>query len=202
MSSHSLAEEPKLVAAAQSGDNAAFSALVNQHRGRIYRLTIRITRNPEDAEDTLQEAFTKAYCNLGQFQGNSRFDTWLTRIAINEALMNLRRRRSARCVALDDLEEQRGAPLEAQDPGANPENRYAKTELRETVSKAVGALTPPLRTTFLMREVEDLSVKETAEELGTSVAAVKSRLKRARSRLRQRLRKLTRPDWTCYLSGA
>jgi RNA polymerase sigma-70 factor (ECF subfamily) len=187
-----LFEEPQLVAAAQSGDTNAFSALVKEYYGRVYRLTIRITKSPEDTEDTLQEALTKAYCNLGQFQRNSRFDTWLTRIAMNEALMKLRKKRSARCVALDDVEG--GLAIETQDPSDNPENRLAKLELQEGVSKAIGTLTPPLRETLLLREVEDLSVKETAATLGTSVAAVKSRLKRARSSLRRRLRNLARQE--------
>jgi RNA polymerase sigma-70 factor (ECF subfamily) len=182
-----LVDESRLVDAAQSGDSAAFSRLVEQYYGSIYRVTIKITNNPEDAEDALQDALTKAYCNLGRFQGHSRFHTWLTRIAMNEALLKLRKKRSDRYVPLDDVLGLR-IPAEIQDPKDNPENRYVKLELGDNVSKALGSLTPPLRTTFLLREMEDLSVRETAEALGTSVAAVKSRLKRARSRLRHRLR--------------
>jgi RNA polymerase sigma-70 factor (ECF subfamily) len=186
-----LVDESRLVDAAQSGDSAAFSRLVKQYYGSIYRVTIKITNNPEDAEDALQDALTKAYCNLGRFQGHSRFYTWLTRIAMNEALLKLRKKRSDRYVPLDDVLRP-GTPAEIQDPKDNPENRYVKLELGDNVSKALGSLTAPLRTTLLLREVEDLSVRETAEALGTSVAAVKSRLKRARSRLRHRLRWLTR----------
>src|SRR5262249_54232199 len=186
-----LVDESRLVAAARSGDRSAFSKLVNRYYGRVYRLTIKITRNAEDAEVALQEALTKAYCNVRRFRGNSQFHTWLTRIAMNEALLKLRKKRSGRWVALDDVVGT-GVSAEIEDPKDNPENRYVKLELRESVSKALGSLTPPLRTTFLLREVEDLSVRETAKALGTSVTAVKSRLKRARSRLRYRLRRLTR----------
>ena len=186
-----LDDESRLVSAARSGDNAAFSMLVEQYYGSIYRLTIGITSNPEDAEDALQEALTRAYCNLGRFQGNSRFQTWLTRIAMNEALLKLRKKRSDRYVALDHAARRR-VPAEIEDPQDNPENRYIRLELGEKISKALGSLTPPLRTTFLLRDVENLSVRETAKSLGTSITAVKSRLKRARSRLRRRLRNLKR----------
>jgi RNA polymerase sigma-70 factor (ECF subfamily) len=165
--------------------------LVEQYYGSIYRLTIGITSNPEDAEDALQEALTRAYCNLGRFQGNSRFQTWLTRIAMNEALLKLRKKRSDRYVALDHAARRR-VPAEIEDPQDNPENRYIRLELGEKISKALGSLTPPLRTTFLLRDVENLSVRETAKSLGTSITAVKSPLKRARSRLRRRLRNLKR----------
>ena len=186
-----LDDESRLVSAARSGDNAAFSMLVEQYYGSIYRLTIGITSNPEDAEDALQEALTRAYCNLGRFQGNSRFQTWLTRIAMNEALLKLRKKRSDRYVALDHAARRR-VPAEIEDPQDNPENRYIRLELGEKISKALGSLTPPLRTTFLLRDVENLSVRETAKSLGTSITAVKSPLKRARSRLRRRLRNLKR----------
>jgi RNA polymerase sigma-70 factor (ECF subfamily) len=186
-----LDDESRLVSAARSGDNAAFSMLVEQYYGSIYRLTIGITSNPEDAEDALQEALTRAYCNLGRFQGNSRFQTWLTRIAMNEALLKLRKKRSDRYVALYHAARRR-VPAEIEDPQDNPENRYIRLELGEKISKALGSLTPPLRTTFLLRDVENLSVRETAKSLGTSITAVKSRLKRARSRLRRRLRNLKR----------
>src|SRR5262249_36840046 len=141
----------------------------------------------------VQEAMTKGYCNLGQFHGDSRFGTWLTRIAMNEALMNVRKRRAAKCVALDDAEGQK-VVAETPQRSDDPEARFAKIEMRETVSKALKSLTPPLRTTLVLREMEDLSVKQTAETLGSSASAIKSRLKRARSRLRRRLRRLDQGD--------
>jgi RNA polymerase sigma-70 factor, ECF subfamily len=187
MNTHSR-EEPRLVAAAQSGDAAAFSTLVASYYERIYHLTVQITRNAEDAEDASQEAMTKAYCKLKQFQGDACFGTWLTRIAMNEALMTLRKRSSMRCVALDEVEEERG-PVAVQDVRDNPESRLSSLELRENLNAALKGLTPPLRTTFKLKEMEELSVKETAAKLGASVSAVKSRLKRARSTLRRRLRR-------------
>jgi RNA polymerase sigma-70 factor, ECF subfamily len=183
-----LAEETRLVAAARSGDDAAFSTLLEHYYERIYHLTVRITRNLEDAEDASQEAMTKAYCNLKRFQGDSRFYTWLTRIAMNEALMKLRKRRSDRCVALEEVEEHAG-PVAIQDSRDNPESRLSRIEIQETISEAMEGLTPPLRMTFKLREIDELSVKETAAKLGASVSAVKSRLKRARSKLRRGLRR-------------
>jgi RNA polymerase sigma-70 factor (ECF subfamily) len=112
---------------------------------------------------------------------------------MNEALMNFRKKRSAKCVALDDVEGQKVA-AEAPERSDDPEARFAWIEMQESVSKALGSFTPRLCITFVLREVEDLSVKETAETLGSSASAVKSRLKRARFRLRDRLRRLERED--------
>lgn len=189
MATH-LAEEPQLVAAARRGDNHAFCVLINQYYWNVYNVVLKIARNNEDTEDALQDAFLKAYCNVKQFQGNSRFYTWLVRIAVNEALMKLRKRHSDRQVSLEEV-----APYGADLPMAksqswhdDPERRYAELEAQEILHHALSGLSPRLSTAFMLRNVEDLSMRETAETLGLSASAVKSRLIRARSRLKRRLR--------------
>jgi RNA polymerase sigma-70 factor (ECF subfamily) len=182
------ADEPLLVAAAKSGDMSAFETLVNRYERKIFRLTQNITQNREDAEDAMQEAFLKAYEHLGEFEGNSRFYTWLVRIAVNQALMKLRRRRS-NVVSLDD-EIDTGEdmmPREVEDWGPSPMQRYEQTEQSEILSRVISELDPPFRIVFQLRDIEQLSTEETAEALNLSIPAVKSRLLRARLKLRQKL---------------
>src|SRR5271154_2409017 len=128
-------DEPILVAAAKAGDVSAFETLVGRYDRKIFRLTQNITQNREDAEDAMQEAFLKAYQHLGDFQGNSRFYTWLVRIAVNQALMKLRKRRP-NVVSLDaELETgEDTVPREVEDWGPSPEQRYQKTELAGILS--------------------------------------------------------------------
>jgi RNA polymerase sigma-70 factor, ECF subfamily len=181
-------DEPQLVAAAQSGQLEAFETLVERYERKIFRLTMNITQNREDAEDAMQEAFLKAFEHLGEFQGNSRFYTWLVRIAVNQALMKLRKRRPNQ-VSLD-AEVDTGEdtiPREVEDWGPSPEDRYKRSELSGILSQAIGELDPPFRIVFQLRDIEELSTEETAEALGLSVPAVKSRLLRARLKLRQKL---------------
>ncbi len=187
-----LENEATLVAEAKEGNAEAFTVLVNQYERNIFRLALNITSNKEDAEDVLQETFLKAYTHLGRFQGNSRFYTWVVRIAVNESLMKLRKRRSDRQVSLDEkleTDDDSLLPREIVDWGDNPEQRYAKTEWQEILAEATQTLEPAFRTVFTLRDVEQLSTEETAEALGLSVPAVKSRLLRARLKLRQRLNK-------------
>jgi RNA polymerase sigma-70 factor, ECF subfamily len=182
------ADEPILVAAAKAGDVSAFETLVSRYERKIFRLTQNITQNREDAEDAMQEAFLKAFEHLGEFEGNSRFYTWLVRIAVNQALMKLRRRRS-NVVSLDD-EIDTGEdmmPREVEDWGPSPIERYEQTELAGILSRVISELDPPFRIVFQLRDIEQLSTEETAEALGLSVPAVKSRLLRARLKLRQKL---------------
>jgi len=182
------ADEPILVAAAKAGDISAFDTLVNRYERKIFRLTQNITQNREDAEDAMQEAFLKAFEHLGDFEGNSRFYTWLVRIAVNQALMKLRRRRS-NIVSLDE-EIDTGedmVPREIEDWGPSPIERYEQTEMGQILSKVIGELDPSFRIVFQLRDIEQLSTEETAEALGLSVPAVKSRLLRARLKLRQKL---------------
>jgi RNA polymerase sigma-70 factor (ECF subfamily) len=186
-----LENEGVLVRRAQAGDHEAFTALVRQYERHIYRLALNITKDPTDAEDVLQEAFLKAYSNLKSFQGDSRFYTWLVRIAVNEALMKLRKQRSAPAmVALDepisDGEDQE-IRHDLADWGDNPERRFGKVELGEILSSAIEGLELPYRMVVMLRDNEELSTEETAKSLGISIPAVKSRLLRARLMLRNKL---------------
>ncbi|HAX44362.1 MAG: RNA polymerase sigma factor [Bryobacteraceae bacterium] len=182
-------EEAALVDQARGGDLAAFSELVRRYERRVYRTARHIVQNDEDAEDVLQEAMLKAFEHLDSFQGNSKFYTWLVRIAVNESLMKLRKRKSDRSVSLDESIETDEEPIvrEIAVWDDNPEQRYSQTELREILDKAIDSLKPIFRTVFILRDVEELSTEETAEILGLSIAAVKSRLLRARLQLRERL---------------
>jgi len=186
-------DEPKLVAAAQAGDVEAFETLVGRYERKIFRLTQNITQNHEDAEDAMQEAFLKAYEHLSEFEGNSRFYTWLVRIAVNQALMKLRKRRPNQ-VSLDQ-EVDTGEdmiPRDVEDWGPSPEERYKQTELSDMLSQVIAELEPPFRIVFQLRDIEELSTEETAEALRLSVPAVKSRLLRARLKLRQKLNRYFR----------
>lgn len=187
-----LENEAALVAAARAGNAESFAALINQYDRHIFRLALNITGNQEDAEDVLQDSFLKAYSNLDRFQGDSRFYTWLVRIAVNEALMKLRKRRGASWVSLDDpveTDDLSFVPREVEDWADNPEQRYAKSELQDILNQAIERLEPQFRTVFVLRDVEEFSTEETAEMLGLSVPAIKSRLLRARLKLRDRLSK-------------
>jgi RNA polymerase sigma-70 factor, ECF subfamily len=181
-------DESALVAAAKAGDVSAFETLVGRYERKIFRLTQNITQNREDAEDAMQEAFLKAFEHLQAFEGNSRFYTWLVRIAVNQALMKLRKRRP-NVVSLDE-EVDTGedmVPREVEDWGPSPMDRYEQTELSGILGKVIGELDPPFRIVFQLRDIEQLSTEETAEALSLSVPAVKSRLLRARLKLRQGL---------------
>jgi RNA polymerase sigma-70 factor (ECF subfamily) len=179
-------DEGALVSAAKAGDVASFEELVSRYEGRIFRLTMNITQNREDAQDATQDAFLKSFKNLDRFQGDSRFYTWLVRIAVNEALMRLRKRRP-NVVSLDEPVETAEdlIPHEIQDWDPTPEQRYARTEMNSILNDAIAKLDPIFRTVFLLRDVEQVSTEETAELLGISVPAVKSRLLRARLKLRE-----------------
>src|SRR6202044_833233 len=183
-------DEGSLVAAAKGGDINAFETLVGRYERKIFRLAQNITQNKEDAEDVMQEAFLKAYQHLSEFQGNSRFYTWLVRIAVNQALMKLRKRRPNQ-VSLDEEIEagEESMPREVEDWGPSPEDRYEQSELGKILGDTTADLDPPFRIVFQLRDIEELSTEETAEVLGLSVPAVKSRLLRARLKLRQKLNK-------------
>ncbi len=181
-------DEGALVAAAKGGDINAFETLVGRYERKIFRLAQNITQNKEDAEDVMQEAFLKSYQHLGEFQGNSRFYTWLVRIAVNQALMKLRKRRPNQVSLDEDVDTGEDTiPREVEDWGPSPEDRYEQSELGDILSTTIAELEPPFRIVFQLRDIEELSTEETAEALGLSVPAVKSRLLRARLKLRQRL---------------
>jgi RNA polymerase sigma-70 factor (ECF subfamily) len=184
-------DEMALVRAAKQGDVSAFEELVRRYDRNVFRIANHITHNAEDAEDVVQEAFLKAYQNLNRFQEQSKFYTWLVRIAVNEALMKLRRRRSDKTVSMDqDIEtEEDTIPREIADWSPNPEQQFKQEELKEILQKTIQGLPAGFRTVFVLRDVEGLSTEETAEALDLSIPAVKSRLLRARLQLRERLNK-------------
>ena len=185
-------DESALVAKAREGDASAFSELVSHYEKKIFRLAKQITQNDEDAEDVLQEAFLKAYEHLSGFQGQSKFYTWLVRIAVNESLMKLRKRKSDRTVPLDEPVEtgEDTVMREIAVWDEDPEQKYSRAELGAILDEAVKALRPAFRTVFVLRDIEELSTEETASALGISVPAVKSRLLRARLQLREKLTRL------------
>ena len=184
-------DEAALVERARGGDDAAFAGLVEQYQRKIYRLARNITQNAEDAEDLLQDAFLKAYTNLGKFHGDSKFYTWIVRIAVNEALMKLRKRRGDKMVSLDEEIElgEESVTREIAVWDGNPEQTYSQEEMRKLLDDAIQSLKPTFRSVFQLRDVEELSTEETAEALELSVPEVKSRLLRARLQLRERLTK-------------
>ena len=184
-----VGDELTLVHAAKAGDISAFEELVRRYDRNVFRIAQHITQNREDAEDVVQDAFLKAYQNLGNFQEQSKFYTWLVRIAVNEALMRLRRRRPERMVSLDEdiKTEEDSMPREVADWAPNPEQLYTQGELKDILGKTIQGLPPSFRTVFVLRDVEGLSTEETAEALDLSIPAVKSRLLRARLQLRERL---------------
>lgn len=185
-----ISDELELIDEAKRGSEAAFDCLVERYQSRIFRLAQNLTRNREDAEEVLQNALIKAYKHLDRFRGDSRFYTWLVRIAVNEALMKIRRRRRNE-VSIDETNDSYAGfqPLEIEDWGPNPEQQYSQTELHEILATAIHELEPGYRAVFQLRDVEEFSTEETAEALLLTPAAVKTRLLRARLQLRQALNK-------------
>src|SRR5690349_4263226 len=189
VSSQAGIDESVLVQQAREGDTRAFGELVRRYEGKIFRLAQHITQNREDAEDVLQETFLKAYEHLDQFQGNSKFYTWIVRIAVNQALMKLRKRKTDKTVSMDETIDT-GEDTVAREIAAwdeNPEERYSREELNEILETAIEDLAAPYRTVFVLRDIDELSTEETAEALNLSIPAVKSRLLRARLQLREKL---------------
>ena len=184
-----IPDETEVLSLAREGDVKAFSELVRRYEGKIFRLAQHITGNREDAEDVLQETFLKSYEHLDQFQGNSKFYTWIVRIAVNQALMKLRRRKTDKSVSLDETIDT-GEDTVTREVAAwdeDPEQRFSREELAGILDTAIQALEPLYRSVFVLRDIEELSTEETAEALGLSIPAVKSRLLRARLQLRERL---------------
>src|SRR2546425_10787323 len=174
-----------LVAAAKCGDTLAFERLVLRYKLRMFAMAKRITKNREDAEDVVQESFHKAFRHLNNFQEKSRFSTWMTRIAMNEAFMLLRRRRGileTMPEVLDDDVESFSAKFVDQRP--SPEESCCLRERKEILSEAINRLGPKIRRTVLLRDIEERSAAETAELLGTSISAVKARVFQGRRKLR------------------
>jgi len=185
-----------LVARAKSGSSGAFGQLYERHRARVYHTALRILRQREDAEDVVQRCFERAFTNLAGFRGDSRFSTWVTRIAINEALMLLRQRRTNTPLT-DASYEDPESPfvLNLADDAPTPEHTVAANELRAVLVQAISDLRKNLRTVVLLREFHGLTNEETAQRLGLTVAAVKARVFHARRWLRRRLDQKLKPEW-------
>ena len=177
-----------LVLATKRGDAEAFGALVLRHRQKVVAMAQRITNNREDAEDVAQESFTKAFLHLDTFQEKSQFSTWLTRIAMNEAFMLLRRRRGVVEALPENHDEGMKSTSETFiDQSPNPEQSYWQRECTDLLTEAIDRLKPKIGRTIFLRDVEERSVKETAEILGTSISAVKARHFQGRRKLRKNL---------------
>ena len=180
-----------LVHASKNGDVAAFEQLVKRYDRKLFRIAQSVTHNREDSQDAVQEAFLKAFQNLGQFRGDSQFSTWLIRITVNQSLAKLRKQRVTREVSLDENfgTDEDMLPREVIDWAPNAEELYSVSELRNILLKTIEELRPILRAVFVLQDLEGLSTDQTAEVLNLSQSAVKSRLWRARLQLRERLNK-------------
>jgi RNA polymerase sigma-70 factor (ECF subfamily) len=178
-----------LVHATQDGDVSAFEKLVERYDRKLLRIAEHITHNREDSQDAVQEAFLKAFQKVDGFREHSQFSTWLIRITVNQALMKLRKRHTTREDSLvEDFQADRDMlPCEVADWAPNPEGLYRVSELRDILIRALEGLRPALRTVFVLRDIEGLSLDQTAEVLGLGPAAVKARLWRARLQLRELL---------------
>lgn len=176
-----------LLKVAKKGESAAFGVLCDRYANQLFRAAHRVTRNREDAEDAVQNAMLSAYVHFGDFDGRSSFATWLTRIAINSALMILRKRRSAIEAATESTNdlELKGEVHEVQDHAPNPERRYAQREEERILDKAIKKLRPSLRKIVEIQQLQECSIRQTAEVVGITVAAAKSRLFHAKVALRK-----------------
>ncbi len=182
-------EEADLVLASKAGNVAAFEELVTRYDRKLLRVAQHIIHNFEDAQDVVQEAFLKAFQKLGDFRGDSKFSTWLFRIVVNQSLMELRKQRTKQRAAEYSIntEEEDQLPIDFSDWRRNPEAEYETSELRDLLASALRSIGPNLRVVFVLHDIEGHSLQETAEALGLSVAAVKTRSLRARLKLRERL---------------
>jgi RNA polymerase sigma factor (sigma-70 family) len=185
--------EAMLVAAAKRRQQGAFEQLCERSAQRILRTTLRITRNREDAEDAVQDAFLKAFTHMKDFDGRSSFSTWLTRIAINSALMLLRKRRLGREISVDSFADQneKGQVWEISDPTPGPETQYLQEERERLLWRAISTLRPSVRKVVELQLSRDCAMKETAKTTGISVCAAKSRLFHAKAAIRKSLRPKT-----------
>lgn len=182
--------DDQLVTMAQGADGVAFSELIRRHRSSCTKLALSILRDRQDAEDEVQNALWKAYEHIGQFQQDSKFSTWLTRIVVNQCLMRLRQARRARFLYLDDAQiGDDSITLELPDPTRSPEHKLGQTEVATVLKREIHRIPPLLRNVFLLRDIQEMPMPDVAARLGISVAAAKSRLLRARLELRQRMAK-------------
>lgn len=190
MSERESTQEQFSIQALREGDRAEFAKVVEAYSEKMYRLILKMLRNPQDAEDVLQETFLKAYRGFEDFRGNAKISTWLYRIATNEALMFLRQKEEPK-VSIDKQaladDGQAYTPMKIVDWCCLPEEELLSSEAMDYLDRAIDQLSESMRITFLLRDLEGLSTRETAEVLDISEAAVKTRLSRARMHLRERL---------------
>jgi RNA polymerase sigma-70 factor, ECF subfamily len=185
-----LVEDADLVSASKAGDVAAFEELVARYHRKVLRIAQHIIHNLEDAQDVVQETFLKVFQNLGEFRGDSKFSTWLFRIAVNQSLMGLRKQHTKQRAGAEfpiRADEEGKSPLDFSDWRPNPEELYETSELRGLLIDALQQLPPGLRVVFVLHDIEGHSLRETAEAIGVSLPAVKTRSLRARLQLRERL---------------
>ena len=200
--------EKRLVEAAKRGHSTAFAALCERHAKRLFRAAQNITRSHEDAEDAVQDALLSAFVHLRNFDGRSQFGTWLTRIAINSALMILRKKRNTPVMDLGGAEDSSigGLNHEIPDRTPNPELHYAKREEARILNSAIQELRPTLREVVQRQQLQETSIRETAAAMGISEAAAKARLFHARVKLRKssilRMVRCREDEQMCVLSAA
>lgn len=190
-------DERRLVATAKQGQSVAFDVLCERLAPRILRSLFRITKNREDAEDALQDSFLSAFIHISEFDGRSTFSTWLTRIAINSALMILRKKRTSHEISLDGTadSDSKSLPWEMPDHAPNPEKRYSQNERENILRGAISTLRPTIRKVIELQQLQERSMKETADIIGISVPAAKARLFHAKVALRKA------PRLKCIKSG-
>ena len=197
-------EDAVLVDTTKTGDTRAFELLVERYERMIFSLAWRMTHNREDAEDVVQQSFQKAFIHLKKFEGESLFSTWLTRIAINEALMLLRRKRGSHEVLINDSTEGEEAlfALEIPDSGQSPEDNYSQRERQQILFAALSELPHGTRRAIQLRELDERSTEETARIMGISVGAVKARVFHGRRKLRERLKHFVGAAWSPERDGS
>jgi len=196
--------ERGLLAQAKSGSASAFGQLYERHRHRVYHTTYRVLRQRQDAEDAVQRSFQRAFTNLARFREDSTFATWVTRIAINEALMMLRQRRENVPLSefVSDISETPRLAMALADSAPSQEQTVAAKETRDVLAQAVSRLRKNLRTVVLLRELRGLTTEETARRLGLTVGAVKARIFHARRYLRRHLQRQLTPASNSFLATA
>lgn len=177
--------EQKLIERASGGDPAAFNTLMAAHEKRMYAVALRMFANREDAQDCLQEAMLRIYRSIGNFKGQSSFATWVYRITMNSCLDELRRKKNKQSTSLDGLLDQGWAPA---DEGAAPEKHAMRSELRRELKRAIHELPEDMRSAVILRDVQGFSYEEIAQVLNVNVGTVKSRISRAREKLRGKLK--------------
>ena len=192
---HSSAEDSALVKAAQQGDMGAFEELVARHRDKIYARAFSMLRNEEEAVDLSQEAWVKGWQRLAQFQGESSFGTWMTRVVINLCLDQLRRQKRQRTESIEAMDEDSGG-VERQMPviTVNPTAGLERTELRDRIDKALAKLSYEHRTVMVLHEFEEMEYKEIAKAMDCSIGTVMSRLFYARRKMAVLLSDLNKPE--------